>query len=111
MPRVFCRACGFKTKLTERELERGMLCPNCSGGNLRAQFGRKTGKITAGAVRFLIGGPMLLVAGWFLWQYGNSHWNDGRFGARMIGAGIGLMIFGAIGVVAGLYTFIRDLMT
>ena len=114
MPRVACRSCGYTRSMTKRELEFGMRCPECHGGNLKP-IPKKTreGRVVSTrpvTVRSLIAGALLLVLGGVALAWGLSHMNGrGPMGARMVGGGVVLLIAGVVSLGTGLYNLVIDL--
>ncbi len=115
MPKARCPNCGYTRKMSERELEIGMRCPQCEGRNLRLVVPKKRtgwpGGIRATSIRALIGGVLLLFLGWGLVSWGRAHWNDGMAGARFFAWGIVMLGFGAISLIGGVCSFVYDLFT
>lgn len=114
MPQVECRSCRYTRHMTKRELEFGMRCPECHAGNLKPipKKGSRKDRVTAvqpATIRALISGVCLILLGGLLLAYGRSNWNAGRFGARMVGAAVVLLVMGVISLIAGFVGWVRDL--
>ena len=114
MPTLVCRNCNYRAVVSETVGRLGMMCPECHGGNLkkvdnrRRKGGRDVG-IRPGSIRLVIGGVVLLVLGGAAFLWGCQNWNAGRFGARMLGTGVVLLIGGAVSILTGGIGIIRDL--
>lgn len=104
-----CISCGYRTRLTEREADYGMNCPECPSGRL-FEAPRHSGKpplvsIRPGVIRNAVMGVGLLGFGVFLLLMARSYLSDPKAGmvqARFIGHGIAMLIFGVAALVAAL---------
>jgi DNA-directed RNA polymerase subunit RPC12/RpoP len=104
-----CYGCSYRTRLTEREAERGMSCPQCHSARL-FEVRRDTGKyrvvwLRSGIIRNAVLGVCLLGFGAMLLMVARSYLTNPRAGmlqARVIAYGIVMLIFGVVALIAAL---------
>ena len=115
MPLMECRNCGYQRKMSRREMEYGMLCPKCHGGNLREPIKVRPGRsdfiFRPATIRTLIGagiglvvGPAMILIGW--------RWMGGPgvgVGTRLFAYGIVFTLASFVGLGTGLWMLQRDL--
>jgi hypothetical protein len=88
MPRVGWSSCGFSMSMTRKELEVGMIYPECDGNRLRPPIKARPGRRLSGPVVLLLG-------------LQNLHGKAGYPWARAIALGVLLIVGAVVFITAG----------